>query len=110
MIRKIKITRTWEYVIIDFNGEGTVRQFYERELQKKNQNEFRIEKVYISNGKVMIIQLIVLFIKKIFLHKMSYFPESVNGKYEIKVKLDLSNYATKSDLKTATGADPSKCA
>ena len=30
---------------------------------------------------------------------MSYFPELAHGKKEIKIDLDLSNYATKSDLK-----------
>ena len=47
--------------------------FYEKELQKTNQQEFRIEKVirrkgdksYMSNGKVKIIHLIAGLIKKI---------------------------------------------
>ena len=39
-----------------------------------------------------------------------YFPEpkSLGGK--VKVELDLSNYATKADLKNATGVDTSKFA
>ena len=39
-----------------------------------------------------------------------YFPEpkSLGGK--VKVELDLSNYATKADLKNATGIDTSKFA
>ena len=52
-----------------------------------------------SNGKVMIIHLIVGLIKKT-LYKMSqYFPkpyEPFGG--DINVKVDLSNYATKSDM------------
>ena len=32
-------------VISDLNGEEIVGNFYEKELQKSNQNEFRIEKV-----------------------------------------------------------------
>ena len=48
---------------------------------------------YMSNGNAMIIYLIVGLIKKIY--KMSYFPS--NSK--IKVQLDLSNGAIKSDLK-----------
>ena len=61
-----------------------------------------------SNGKVMIIHLIVELMKKILLHKMSYFPETHDHrKNEIKVKLDLSSHATKSDLKNATGVDTS---
>ena len=49
--------------------------------------------------------------KKIFLYKMSYFPEPhSHRKTKIKVDLDLSNYSTKADLKGATGADTSNLA
>ena len=42
---------------------------------------------------------------------MSYFPEPCShSKNKIKVELGLSNYATKSDLKGATGIDTLKCA
>ena len=42
---------------------------------------------------------------------MSYFWESyTRKKNKIKVELDLSNYAKKSDLKNATGVDTSKFA
>ena len=41
---------------------------------------------------------------------MSYFQEAYNGsKNKIKVKLDLSNYATTCDLRNSTGGDISKC-
>ena len=62
-----------------------------------------------SNGKDMIIYLIVEVTKKT-LHKMSqYFPrrcKSFEG--NIKVKVDLSNYATKAKLENAAGCDTSK--
>ena len=64
-----------------------------------------------SNLKVLIILLTVGFIKKILLYKMSYFPEPyTRRKSKIKVELDLSNYATKSNLKNATGVDKLKFA
>ena len=44
MIRKVKHTELWTYVISDTEGEVTVGMFYEKELQKANQNEFRVEK------------------------------------------------------------------
>ena len=45
------------------------------------------------------------------LYKMSYFPEPYShNKSKIKVKLDLSNYVTKSNLKGTTGIDTSKFA
>ena len=37
-----------------------------------------------------------------------YFPESKSLGGRVKVKLDLSNFATKSDLKNAKGVDTSK--
>ena len=35
----------WAYVINDLNGDEIIETFYEKELQKTNQQEFRIEKV-----------------------------------------------------------------
>ena len=45
VIEKIKNTVTWTYVINDLNGEEIIGTFYEKELQKIDQQEFRIEKV-----------------------------------------------------------------
>ena len=45
VIKKVKNTVTWTYVINDLNGEKIIGTFYEKELQKTNQQEFRIEKV-----------------------------------------------------------------
>ena len=41
-----------------------------------------------SNGKAMIIHLIVRLMKKILLYKMSCFPGTAFRKNQIKVKLD----------------------
>ena len=56
-----------------------------------------------SNGKGIIIHLIVGLIKKT-LYKMSPKPYRSFGE-NISVKVDLSNYATKADSKDATGID-----
>ena len=45
MIRKIKNTVPWTDLINDLNGEENIGTFYEKELQKTNQKEFRLEKV-----------------------------------------------------------------
>ena len=45
VISKTKNTVPWTYVINDLNGEEITGSFYEKELQKTNQKEFRIEKV-----------------------------------------------------------------
>ena len=44
VIRKVKNTIPWTYVINDLNGDEIIGTFYEKELQKTNQQEFRIEK------------------------------------------------------------------
>ena len=45
VIKKVKNTVPWAYVINDLNGEEIIGTFYEKELQKTNQQEFRIEKL-----------------------------------------------------------------
>ena len=45
MIKKVKNTVPWRYVINDLNDNEIIGTFYEKELQKTNQQEFRIEKV-----------------------------------------------------------------
>ena len=42
IIKKIRNIVPCTYIINDLNGEETVGTFYEKELQKTNQNEFRI--------------------------------------------------------------------
>ena len=37
VIKKVKITVPWTYVIINFNGKEIIGTFYEKELQKTNQ-------------------------------------------------------------------------
>ena len=73
----------WTYVISDLNGEEVVATFYEKELQKTNQKEFRAEEV-IEREKLI-----------------NYMLIGTN----LKVELDLFNYATKADLKNETGVD-----
>ena len=50
LIKKIRNTVPWTYVINDLNGEEITGTFYENELQKTNQKEFRIEKVIKKKG------------------------------------------------------------
>ena len=45
VIKKVKNAVPWKYVINDLNGEKIVGTYYEKELQKTNQQKFRIEKV-----------------------------------------------------------------
>ena len=50
IIKKIKNTVLWTYVINDLNGEEIIGTFYENELQKTDQKEFRIKKVLKKKG------------------------------------------------------------
>ena len=50
VITKVKNTVLWTYVISDLKGEEIVGTFYEKELQKTNQKEFRVEKVIKGKG------------------------------------------------------------
>ena len=50
VIKKVKNTVSWTYFINDLNGDEIIGTFYEKELQKNNQQEFRIEKVINKKG------------------------------------------------------------
>ena len=64
MIKKVKTTVPSTKFISDLKGEELVGRFYEKELQKTNQNEFRITISYVLNGKATIVLLTVGLIKK----------------------------------------------
>ena len=50
VIKTVKNTVPWTYVINDLNGEELAGTFCKKELQKANQKEFRIEKVIKRKG------------------------------------------------------------
>ena len=50
IIKKIKNTVPWTYVINDLNSEEIIGAFYQNEFQKTDQKEFRIEKVLKKKG------------------------------------------------------------
>ena len=50
VIKKIRNTIPWTYVINDLNGQEIIGTFYEKKLQRTNQQEFRIEKVITKKG------------------------------------------------------------
>ena len=84
--------------------------FYQKELQKTNQEEFRIEKVIKLKGDKMYVKWKGYdnsFNSWIEIsYKMSqYFPLCNNSSENIKVDLDLSNYASKKDIKDITRVD-----
>ena len=50
MIKKVKDTVPWTYVIDDLNGEEIVGMHYEKKNSKNNQTEVIIEKVIKKKG------------------------------------------------------------
>ena len=50
IIKKVKNAAPWTYIINDLNGEEIIGTFNEKELQKADQKEFRIEKVLKRKG------------------------------------------------------------
>ena len=119
VVNKIKNAVPWTYVVSDLN-EGRINgSFYEKQLQKTNQKEFRIEKVlkrkgdklYVkregcSNSFNSCIDKKDLVASKIKMSK--YFPKSFRSfGRNINVKVDLSNYATKTDIRNISHVDTS---
>ena len=56
VVKKMKNTMPWTYVISDLNDEEIVGSFYEKELQKSDQKEFRIEKVIRKKGNKLYVK------------------------------------------------------
>ena len=56
VIKKVKNRVPWTYVINILNGEEIIGTFYERELQKTKQKEFRIEKVIKKKGSKLYVK------------------------------------------------------
>ena len=56
VIKKLKNTVPWTYVINNFNGKEIIGTFYEKELQKANQQAFRIGKVIKRKGNKLYVK------------------------------------------------------
>ena len=56
MIKEIKNTVPWTHVINDLTAEEIIGTFYEKELQKIDQQEFRIEKVIKKKGNKLYVK------------------------------------------------------
>ena len=56
VVKKIKNTVPWTYLISDLDGEEIIGSFYEKKLQKTNQKEFRVEKVIKRKGNKLYVK------------------------------------------------------
>ena len=50
----------WTYVISDLKGKEILGKFYEKELQKSNQKEFKVKKVIKRKGDKLYVKWKVL--------------------------------------------------
>ena len=121
MIKEVKNTVPWTYVINDLNGKEITGTFYEKELQKTNQEEFRIIKVIKRKGDKIYVKWkgydnsfnswIDKKIPSKYIKMSQYFPKPYEPfRGDINVKVNLSNYATKIDLKNISHIDVSSYA
>ena len=53
MIKKVENNVPWTYVKENLNGQVIIGKFYEKELQKINQKEFRVKEVIKRKGNKM---------------------------------------------------------
>ena len=108
----------WVYVINDLKIKEIIGTFYEKALQKKKINlEFRVEKVIKRKRDKLYVKWTSYdnyfdswIDKKDIVCIIKYLPEPKSSGERLKVELNLSNYATKADLKNATSVDISKFA
>ena len=115
VITKFKNSFTWTYVISDLKGEEIVGTLYGKVLQKTNQKEFRVEKlikrkddrIHMLNGKATIVVFNSWIDKKYIIEMSEYFLKPKSFRANMKLQLDLSNYATNIDFKNAAGVDTS---
>ena len=56
IVNEIKNTVPWTYTVNNLNGEKVIGTLYEKELQKTNQKEFRIEKVLKRKGEKLYVK------------------------------------------------------
>ena len=56
LLKKIKNTVPWKYVLNDLNGKVIIGTFYGNKLQKTKQNEFRIAKIIKNKGNKLYVK------------------------------------------------------
>ena len=56
VIKGIKNTVLWTYVINDLNGEEIIGTFHKKELQNANQQEFRVVQVIKKKGNKLYVK------------------------------------------------------
>ena len=114
IINKAKNTVPWTYLINELKGEEIKGRFYEKELIKTNQKEFRIEKIIKKKENKLYVKwkgydngFNSWIVKKNYYKMGDYLTDYKPGHSNVKVELDLKNYASKEELKHITPVDTS---
>ena len=98
MIKKVKNTVPWTYFISDLKDKKIVETFCEKELQKTNLKEFRVEKVIKRKDDKVYLKwrgydssFNCWIDKKRHSINEWFFPEQKSLRRRVKFELDLSN-------------------
>ena len=108
-LKKLKTLSRGHMLLVILKAKKLLERFTKKYCKKKNQSEFRVEKEMKRKGDKLYITW------KGYNSSFSSWID-INGINEwvfsrrVKVELDLSNYATKTELKNATGGDASSFA
>ena len=108
-LKKLKVLCDGHMLLVISMEKKSLERCYEKELQKTNQKEFRVEKVMQRKGDK-------LYVKwksygtyfNSWTNKKEYFAEPKSSEGRVNVELDWSDYATKANLKNVAGFDTSK--
>ena len=65
-LKKLKKAAPWTYVISQLKGKEIFKTFYEKEFQKTNQQEFRVEKVIKKKDGKLYVKWIILLTNSSF--------------------------------------------
>ena len=122
VVENVRNTVPWTYVINDLNGKEIIGTFYEKELQKTNQQEFKFEKVIKRKGDKLYVKwkgydnsfnswIDKKDLVKYRIKTSQYYSKPFRSfGRNINVKVDLSNYATKADIKNISHVETSSFA
>ena len=108
----------WTYVVSHLNSEEITGRFHEKESQKTSQEKFRTEKILKRKGNKLHVKWkgyenrFNSWIEKndLIEKRSQHFPKLLIFGGNINVKVDLSNYETKTDSKNVTHVDTSSFA
>ena len=100
----------WTYVVSHLNSEEITGRFHEKESQKTSQEKFRTEKILKRKGNKLHVKWkgyenrFNSWIEKndLIEKRSQHFPKLLIFGGNINVKVDLSNYETKTDSKNVT--------